>query len=86
VAELAFDPQETVLQASAAEISLELALDVTGQAASLQSQVIEQLGIVLLDELIEQRFFRAVAEVARREWKGPGVPAGGNGGHLASLR
>jgi hypothetical protein len=41
---------------------------------------------VLLDELTEQRLLRAVAGVARRERKDAGVPAGGNGGHLASLR
>ena len=66
VARFAFDPKKTVLEAPAFAIRLELLLHVLWQQPAGRLPRGEKRRIVLLDDLIEQRLFRAVLHVARR--------------------
>jgi hypothetical protein len=61
VAILAPDTQEAVIQDTALEEFVELALHVVRQRAVLAGQQIEESGVVLGDELVERRPFRAAA-------------------------
>jgi hypothetical protein len=61
VAILAPDTQEAVIQDTALEKVVELTLHVVRQRAVLAGQQIEESGVVLGDELVERRPFRAAA-------------------------
>jgi len=55
--------QKAVLEAPALEVGLELLRDVRGEVRALRSQVRLKRWVVFLDDLIEERAFRAVAHI-----------------------
>jgi hypothetical protein len=59
-------PQETVLEAPASEVILELLLDIPGQGPTLCRQMGLERGVVFFDKLVKEDLFRAVALVPHR--------------------
>ena len=86
VARLAPEPQKTVLEAPAPQVLLELPRDVGRHLPPLGGELRHERGVVLLNQLIEQRLLRAVALVAVCALAQNGFPAGPQCAILASLR
>jgi hypothetical protein len=80
---LATHPQEALIQPSALEIRLELLLDEIRQRPVGRGAQLTECGIVLLDELVQQRSFRPMPGIAARidERRGLRLPRTGDGGH-----
>ncbi len=66
--------QEAVLQSTTGQVGVELLLDEIGQRNALLRKMRAKLGEILLDDLVEQRTFRAV--LAQRPLKRPHYEAG----------
>jgi hypothetical protein len=82
VALLAAHTQEAVLQSATGQVGVELLLDEIGQRNALLRKMRTKLGEILLDDLVEQRTFRAVAHIDRRRGHTPGIRAGWAGAAL----
>ncbi len=82
---LATHPQETVLEASAFEVLVELVLDIPRQRGSLSRQVRLERGVVFFDQLVKEGTFRAMAFVERRSNAGTGFPASRQRQHVRIL-
>ena len=74
VTRFAAHAQETVLKAAAFEVGLELALEIAWQCRSLRRQAGLERGIVVIDELIKEGAFPAMAFVGRRPKACTGLP------------
>ena len=74
-----------MLKAAAFEVGLELALDVARQYGSLRCKVSLERGIVVLDKLIKEGTFRAMACIGRRANARTGFPASGQRQHIRIL-
>jgi hypothetical protein len=53
-----------MLKPTALEVAIKFLTDMSGQALALLAQLLHQGGVVLFDELIEQRLFGSVALVS----------------------
>ena len=73
VALLAAQAQEAFLQTAALEVGVELRLDIVGQGAACLGAQLAERGIVLLDQLMEQRRLGPEARIARRVDEGRGA-------------
>src|SRR5690606_24544031 len=65
-AALAAHPKEALLEPPALQVRLELLLHVARQRLALRRSRLTEPGIVLGDDLVEQRLFGTMARVARR--------------------
>jgi hypothetical protein len=74
-AALAAHAQEAVLETTAREVILELALHLPRQFAALRRQMGLERRVVFLDKLVKKGLFRPVARVASRPTARTGLPA-----------
>ena len=70
VASAATYPQESILEAAALQISVELTLHEGRQSLILRTHGLDKLGIMLLDELVKQRLFGTMAAVGATRFRG----------------
>ena len=59
-----------MLQATALQVSVELALHEGRQSPALRTHVFDKFGIMLLDELVKQRLFGTMAAVGATRFRG----------------
>lgn len=80
MASLAAQAQDAFLEAVALEVGVEFCLDVVGQGVACLGAQFAERGIVLLDQLIEQRRLEPLARIARRVDEGRGARSRRAGG------
>jgi hypothetical protein len=68
--------QETVFEAAASEVVLELALDILWQRCAVRGHPVGERGVVCIDELIEEGGLRSVAFIANSATSRAGILVG----------